>query len=197
MTSISSFNPSQMGHVSPRDRLQSELTSEISAGSINATDQAALSAAIDEIDSSLKSAGETARKSGSTRPSPDEMKSKISDLIAEQVSAGKLTSEQAEELSNIFEQTLAGGAGGPPPGGGPGGPGGPGGAGGAPGGTAKADDDSSSTSSTSSTSTDDDIMKLLTDFMKALQDKVSQNSGYSSNGQTSSVSASLIINFES
>jgi hypothetical protein len=33
--------------------------------------------------------------------------------------------------------------------------------------------------------------------MKALQDKVSQNSGYSSNGQTSSVSASLIINFES
>jgi uncharacterized membrane protein YdfJ with MMPL/SSD domain len=195
MTSISSFNPSQMGHVSPRDRLQSELTSEISAGSINATDQAALSAAIDEIDSSLKSAGETARKSGSTRPSPDEMKSKISDLIAEQVSAGKLTSEQAEELSNIFEQTLAGGAGGPPPGGGPGGPGGPGGAGGA--GETEDADDSSSTSSTSSTSTDDDIMKLLTDFMKALQDKVSQNSGYSSNGQTSSVSASLIINFES
>jgi uncharacterized membrane protein YdfJ with MMPL/SSD domain len=195
MTSISSFNPSQMGHVSPRDRLQSELTSEISAGSINATDQAALSAAIDEIDSSLKSAGETARKSGSTRPSPDEMKSKISDLIAEQVSAGKLTSEQAEELSNIFEQTLAGGAGGPPPGGGPGGPGGPGGAGGA--GETEDADDSSSTSSTSSTSTDDDIMKLLTDFMKALQEKVSQNSGYSSNGQTSSVSASLIINFES
>jgi hypothetical protein len=190
MTSISSFNPSQMGRISPRDRLQDELTSEVSAGTVNAADQAALSAAIDEIDSSLKSAGEAARKSGSARPSPDEMKSKISDLIDEQVSAGKLTSEQAEELSNIFEQTVAGGPGGPPPGGGPGGPGGPRGA---SGGAGESDD----SSSTSSTSTEDDIMKLLTDFMKALQEKVSKNSGYSSNGQSTSVSASLVINFES
>ena len=64
--------------------------------------------------------------SGTQPPSPGDMQSKIDSLIAGEVSNGKLTSAQADELKNVFAKAFKGGphgAGGPPAGG-PGGAGG-------------------------------------------------------------------------
>src|SRR5207247_10697018 len=104
---------------------QNELTKEVSAGSISTGDQDALSSALDSIDSSLQSQRDADRASG-TRPSPGDLKSKVDDLIAAQVSDGKLTSDQASELKTVFQNACQNGPGGPGGAGGPGGPGGPG-----------------------------------------------------------------------
>jgi hypothetical protein len=99
MSSVSLIGNSFQACSSPRELLQKELASEVAAGTISSTDQTALSSALDDIDSSLKS--ERSSGAGQSRPpSPDEMKSKIDDLIAGEVSDGKLTSDQAEELKN-------------------------------------------------------------------------------------------------
>jgi hypothetical protein len=82
-----------------------------------------LSAALTDIDFAMQASRASDQASG-TRPSPDQLKSKIDDLIAGEVSSGKLTSDQAAELQGIFKAAFAngpGGAGGRPPGG-PGGP---------------------------------------------------------------------------
>jgi hypothetical protein len=136
-----------------------------------------------------------------TRPSPDEMKSKIDDLINSQVSSGKLTSDQATELQGIFKAAFANGPGGA---GGGGSPGGPGGAGGPPpGGPPPSDGASSSDDSSSSTSTSsiDDILKQ---FLETLQESLSSSSSksYSASGSsgTSGSSASfsaLLIDYQS
>src|SRR5262245_61195309 len=118
MTSISSAGLASHAFTSPRESLQNELLSEVSSGTISADDQDALSAALDDIDSTLRS---QRPEPGSARPSPDEMKSKIDDLIAGEVQNGKLTSDQAEELKNVFAKAFSHGGG---PQGGPGGPGG-------------------------------------------------------------------------
>jgi hypothetical protein len=162
--------------------LQNELQSEVSSGAVSANDQDALSAALDDIDSTLRS---QRPQPGSARPSPDEMKSKIDDLIAGEVQNGKLTSDQAEELKNVFAKAFShgpGGAGGPH--GGPGGPGGPG----APGGTGDA-----SASSESS----DQLNQILSDFLKSIQQSLSKSSTYDASGDTGSVSISaLVMNYQ-
>src|SRR5262249_35431266 len=122
MTSISAAS-SQPAYQSPLERLQNELQSEVSAGTIGSNDQDALSSALDDIDQALQSQRQSDQASG-TRPSRSEMKSKIDDLIAQEVQNGKLTSDQADELKNVFAKTFQHGPGGA------GGPGGPGGAGG-------------------------------------------------------------------
>jgi hypothetical protein len=172
---------------SPRDRLLSELQSQISSGEISATNETALTTALDSIDSTLRSEGAAARESGSRPPSPTDMSDKISSLIDEQVAAGKLTSEQAEELKGVFEQAMQGGpvgAGGPPPGGPP--PGGP-----PPSGGEEEVDASSSTSS------DSEVAQLLADFLKLVQDSQSRTSNYGSDGEKGGMlsSASLVLNF--
>jgi hypothetical protein len=88
--------------------LQNELQSEVSSGAVSANDQDALSAALDDINSTLRS---QRPQPGSARPSPDEMKSKIDDLIAGEVQNGKLTSDQAEELKNVFAKAFSHGPG--------------------------------------------------------------------------------------
>jgi len=162
--------------------LQNELQSEVSSGAVSANDQDALSAALNDIDSTLRS---QRPQPGSARPSPDEMKSKIDDLIAGEVQNGKLTSDQAEELKNVFAKAFShgpGGAGGPH--GGPGGPGGPG----APGGTGDA-----SASSDSS----DQLNQILSDFLKSIQQSLSKSSTYDASGDTGSVSISaLVMNYQ-
>lgn len=196
MTAISTVSSNQYAFTSPRDLLQNELTKEISAGTISTGDQDALSSALDSIDSSLQSQRDTDRASG-TRPSPDDMKSKIDDLIASQVSDGKLTSDQATELKTVFQNAFAngpGGGGGPGGAGGPGGPGGPGGAG-APGGSDAATTDGSS--DTASASSDTDLQKLLADFLSYLQNSKSQTSSYTGSGQTQSAGASLLFDYQS
>jgi hypothetical protein len=198
-------------YTSPLTRLQNELASEVSAGTISTGDQSALSSALNDIDSALKS-------QASSGTAPGDVKSKIDDLIAGEVENGKLTSDQAAELKNVFASTFqnapqgAGGAGGPPPGGGgppPGG--GAGGAGGSsgststdpadlnkdgvvtdaeraeygsthPGAASSSSDSGSSSSSTDSSTDSSDPSKLLADFLKSLQESLGSSSGYSANG---------------
>jgi hypothetical protein len=106
-------------------------------------------------------------------------------LIAGEVQNGKLTSDQAEELKNVFAKAFShgpGGAGGPH--GGPGSPGGPG----APGGTGDA-----SASSDSS----DQLNQILSDFLKSIQQSLSKSSTYDASGDTGSVSISaLVMNYQ-
>jgi hypothetical protein len=198
MTSISAA--SAQSYQSPLQKLQNELLSEVRSGVINSSGKDALSAALTDIDSAMQSNRASDQASG-TRPSPDEMKSKIDDLIAGEVSSGKLTSDQATELQGIFKAAFANGPGGA---GGGGGPGGPGGAGGPPpGGPPPSDGASSSDDSSSSTSTSsiDDILKQ---FLESLQESLSSSSSksYSASGSSSTSGSSasfsaLLIDYQS
>lgn len=168
---------------SPRDMLQNTLASQVASGAVSSTDESALSAALDTIDQAMtadrgSSAGRTAR------PSPEDAKKKISDLISQQVEAGTLTEDQAKELQDIFDKTFSGGpqghhgphgAGGPPPGPPPGEEGG--------------SDDSSGTTTFSITTNDSAVSTALQDFLKQLQEKLGSgygNSGAATSGSTSS-----------
>jgi len=191
MTSISaaSINTYQ----SPLQKLQDELQSEVNSGAISSSDKDALSAALTDIDSAMQ-ASRAGDQAGGTRPAPGELKSKIDDRIAGEVSSGKLTSDQATELQGIFKSAFAhgpggshgaGGAGGPPPGGGPGGP--------------PPSDETSSSDDTSSTSVDD----ILKQFLESLQEQMSASSsnsysatGTASGGKSVSFSA-LLIDYQS
>jgi len=199
MTSISStsFQPQ-----SPLTMLQNELTSEVSNGTISSSDQSALSSALTDINSALQS------DTSSSPPSPSDMKTKIDGLIAQEVQNGKLTSDQATELQNLFSNAFQsgpggpGGAGGPPPGG----PGGPGGASDSQSASSSSDGDSSSSSSSSSSadsssssdsSSGSSAINLLQDFLKLLRDSTTITANYGANGQTTSVSSASIVNYQS
>jgi len=192
MTSISAASTNT--YQSPLQKLQDELLSEVNSGAISSSDKDALSSALTDIDSAMQASRASDQASG-TRPSPDQLKSKIDDLIAGEVSSGKLTSDQATELQGVFKAAFANGPGGA------GGPGGPGGAGGPPpGGPPPSGDASSSddTSSSSSTSIDD----ILKQFLQSLQESLSASSStsYGASGATSSSSASfsaLLIDYQS
>ena len=199
MTSISAA--SAQSYQSPLQKLQNELLSEVNSGVIGSADKDALSSALTDIDSAMQSSRASDQASG-TRPSPEDMKSKIDDLINGEVSSGKLTSDQATELQGIFKAAFANGPGGAGPGG-PGGPGGSGGAGGprpgGHGGQPPSDGASSSDDSSSSTTSVDDILKQ---FLESLQEQLSASStSYSATGgsSTSSTSASfsaLLIDYQ-
>jgi hypothetical protein len=183
MTSISAASINT--HQSPLQMLQNELLSEVKSGAISSADQDALSAALTDIDSAMQASRASDQASG-TRPSPDDLKSKIDDLIAGQVSSGKLTSDQATELQGIFKAAFAngpGGAGGPPPGG--------------PGGPPPSDDASSSdaTSSTSSTSVED----ILKQFLELLKESQPSSTSYGSTGSASTTASfsALLIDYQS
>lgn len=207
MTSISSTSFSPRQFTSPRDLLQNELQAEVASGAVKSSDVDALSSALDDIDSTLKSAGQASRSSGSSPPSPSDMNSKIQDLISAQVDAGKLTSDQADELTNVFANALqqggpggpGGGPGGPGgghggPGGGHGGPGGPGGPGGA--GCSGHENAATSTSDSATTSSSSDLSSLLADFLKTLQQTLSKDTSYGANGATSLSMSSLVVNYQ-
>jgi len=174
MTSISATSTSAY---SPLDLLKSELSKEVSAGKISSTDQSALSSALDDIDSALKSQGSSS--SSSTPPSPDAMQSKIDDLIQNEVSSGKLTSDQASELKNVFANTFSSGAGAPPP-------------------DASSDSSSSTDSTSSSSSSSTSTADLMKELIALLQNATSQSTSYSSSGSTSSSSSSssLLVDYK-
>jgi hypothetical protein len=196
MTSISAA--SAQSYQSPLQKLQDELLSEVSSGVISSSDKDALSSALTDIDSAMQSSRASDQASG-TRPSPEDMKSKIDDLINGEVSSGKLTSDQATELQNVFKAAFANGPGGAGPGG-PGGPGGPppGGHGGPP----PSNSASSSDDSSSSTNSVDDILKQ---FLQSLQEQLSASvsTSYSATGSSSTSSSSsasfsaLLIDYQS
>ena len=114
MTSISAA--SAQTYQSPLQKLQDELLSEVKSGAIKSSDQDALASALTDIDSAMQASRASDQASG-TRPSPDDLKSKIDDLIAGEVSSGKLTSDQATELQGVFKAAFANGPGGAGPGG--------------------------------------------------------------------------------
>lgn len=117
MTSISSVSY-PMVRQSPMDRLESTLQSQVDAGTISSDDETVLSSALETIDSTLGS--NTSAAASGTPPSPDEMQSRINDLIQGLVDDGSLTTDQASELSDVFASTFDSGSGevdgmGPPP----------------------------------------------------------------------------------
>jgi len=190
MTSISSAGLAPSAFTSPRDLLQNELQSEVSSGAISANDQSALSSALDDIDSTLRG---QRPESGSTRPSPSDMKSKINDLIANEVQNGKLTSDQADELKNVFAKAFSHGGDGA---GGPSGSGGPTGSGGQ-GGQGESCAAGGSGNASASSGSADQLSQLLSDFLKSVQQSLSQSSTYDSSGDTGSVSiAALVVNYQ-
>ncbi|WP_019906582.1 hypothetical protein [Methylobacterium sp. 77] len=159
------------------------IASEVSTGSISATDGTALSSALDSIDSSLKSGSSSSSGSTSTRLDPSQIQDKIGGLIDDQVSSGSLTSDQAETLKSLFEANAPG----------KGGTSGPGGPGGPPPGPPPSGDDGTSTSS-SSTDSSTSVSDLLDSFMKSLQASQTSASGYAASGTTaSSASASALL----
>ena len=109
MTSISAA--SAQTYQSPLQKLQDELLSEVKSGAIKSSDQDALASALTDIDSAMQASRASDQASG-TRPSPADLKSKIDDLIAGEVSSGKLTSDQATELQGVFKAAFANGPGG-------------------------------------------------------------------------------------
>lgn len=191
MTSISAASASN--HQSPLQKLQQELQSEVSDGTISSSDQSALTTALQDIDTALQQS-RSSDQSGGTRPSKDGLKSKIDDLISTEVSNGTLTSDQADELKAVFQSAFSKG------------PGGPAGAGGPPPGPPPSDDGSSDSASStgqtaSSSSTDSGTAKILEQFLQALQQSQSSSSSYGANGTTSSSSSSdfsaLLIDYTS
>jgi hypothetical protein len=106
MTSISATSASWQQQYSPSQLLQNQLQQDVTSGQISATDQTALASALDSIQTSLQSGGSTAQSASSQPPSPDQLQSKISGLIDAQVSNGTLTSSQATELKDVFQQTF-------------------------------------------------------------------------------------------
>ena len=206
MTSIAATGAA--GYLSPRDRLQNELLSQVSSGSISSSDQSALSSALDDIDQSLKS-DRSSNSQASGPPSPDQIKSKITDLINGEVQNGKLTSDQATELQNVFSNAFA--KGGPGGAGGPGGPGGPGGAGGhhghhggGPGGASSSDSSSAAdallaainSNSSGGTSSTDGTDSLIQTFLQSLKDSQQQGAGYTASGDAGSSAASNALVFD-
>jgi hypothetical protein len=193
MTSISAASAGT--YQSPLQKLQDELQSEVTSGAISTSDQDALSSALSDIDSSLQSSRASDQTNG-TRPSPGDLKSKIDDLIAGEVSSGKLTSEQATELQGVFKAAFAngpggadgahhghhGGHGGPPPA-----------------------DSSSSTDGSGNSSGTGSVSDLLQQFLQSLQDSLSASSSksYSATGTPGTSSdggssfSALLIDYQS
>ena len=178
ISSISSANTYQ----SPLQKLEAELQAEVSNGTISSSDQSALSSALTDIDSAIK-ASQSSDASGGTKLSPSDMQSKINDLIANEVSSGKLTSTQASELKGVFQATFARGPAGPPQGD----------ATSSSSATTDASSLASSTSSSSDTSSTDssnNLAELLQQFLQALQSSLSSSSSGSYDASGTSAASS-------
>ncbi len=110
MTSISS---SGFGVApSPFGRVQNALKRDVDAGTISATDGTALASAISDIGSQLQAGATTppaaTGASSTTSPAaPTSMKDRVDSAIDNEMSSGKLTSDQATELKQVFAQAHA------------------------------------------------------------------------------------------
>jgi hypothetical protein len=185
VTSIASASSYQIQ--SPRDFLQNQLLSAIASGAVNASDKTALSTALDDIDTALKDDG--SRKAGP--PSPDQMKSKLDELISSEVKAGKLTDDQAGELRDIFTKVLsADGQSGPSGAQGPGES--PSHAGGPAKGCSGAGNSVSEESANDSGSSASDVLQ---NFLKLIQEAQS-TTGYSASGDTQKAVSALLLNYQ-
>jgi hypothetical protein len=192
MTSISAASSSTL---SPLQKLQDQLQAEVNSGAISSSDQSALSSALTDITSTLQN-GAAGDQAGGTSAPPGDLKSKIDGLISNEVSSGKLSSDQAAELQGVFKAAFADGGGAA------------GGAGqahhghhGGHGGASSADS-SQATDSTSSASPAD----VLQQFLQSLQNSQSASSSSPSYGATGAAdpansagtsSTALLIDYQS
>lgn len=206
MTSVSSSNAAQAYRPPPppagRERIGDRIQQGVSSGSISATDATALTSALDSIDAGLSpevsGSAAPSRASSSTsarpsRPDPVAMKEKIDGLIADQVSAGSLTSAQADTLKSLFS-----GSGDDVQGvDGPKGAGGPKRAGGPPPAEAASSDDGPSGGALSEDA-NASASRLISDFLSQLQSRVSGSTGYGAAGTSSPnrTAASLVMDFD-
>jgi hypothetical protein len=124
------------------------------------------------------------------------VRSKIDDLITNEVSSGKLTSDQAAELQTVFSNTFAsGGPGGPDAAGAPGGVSGGYKTGGHHHGGHGGAEASSSADSSSST---DKASDLLQQFLRSLKDSQSPSTSYDASGDSSTGTISaLLVDYQS
>jgi hypothetical protein len=195
MTSISATSSST--YQSPLQKLQDELQAELNSGAIGTSDQDALSSALTDIDSSLKSS-RASDSAGGAKPSPGDLKSKIDNLIAGEVSSGKLTSDQATELQGVFKAAFANGSDGAAS------AGGVGGAHHGHHGSPPPTDSSSSSGTTTGSSGTSSANDILQQFLQSLQDSLSAasstsygatgSSGTDSNSATSF--SALLIDYQ-
>ncbi|MEA2795122.1 MAG: hypothetical protein QOI87_2502 [Bradyrhizobium sp.] len=192
MTSISATSSSS--YLSPLQKLQDELQSEVNSGVIGSSDQSGLSSALTDINASLHSSQAGDSASG-TNSSPGDLKSRIDNLIAGEVSSGKLTSDQATELQGVFKAAFANGADGAA---------GPSGAGAAPHGHHRGHGGPPPTDSSSSTSSTSSVIDILQQFLQSLQNSRSSSSstpysaaGTSDAGANSTTSSqALLIDYQ-
>src|SRR5207253_6830953 len=166
-------------------KLQAELQSEVNSGAISSSDQTALSSALSDIDTSLQQSRAGDQSSG-TKAAPGDLKAKIDDLIAGEVSSGKLTSDQATELQGVFKAAFANG---------------PGGAHGHHGGPPPTD--ASASSSTDGSSFDgSSVEDILQQFLQSLQSSLASASSasYGATGNASGASgasfSALLIDYK-
>ena len=103
MSSISATSGSN--YLTPQQLVQAELQQEVNSDAISSSDQSALSSALNDISSSLQ---DGSGSSGAGSSSPGDLKSKIDSLIANEVSSGKLTQQQATELQGVFQNAFVG-----------------------------------------------------------------------------------------
>ena len=201
MSSISSTTTGPLAaqrwssQVSPQARMADTISSELSAGSLSSSDATALTSALSSIDSSLSVDRTKASGGTQSKLDPSAVKDRIDSLIADQVSSGSLTDDQATELKNLFashgQSAQAAdataqdggllGAGGSPPAPPPG----P-----LPSDAAAGDGASSSTG----TSSPDD---LLASFLQQVQGSQSASTGYGANGtNTRTNTTALLFDFQ-
>lgn len=76
---------------------------------ISSADEVALSSALDDIGRSLNAAGTDGQPNNAGALSPNHLRSKISDLISDEVKNGKLTDDQATSLQSMFDDAFEGG----------------------------------------------------------------------------------------
>lgn len=198
MTSISS-GTSLAAMLSPGDRMKQQLASAVSSGKVKAADQTALASALQDIDTAMKAGGGSSATGTSSTTGRRHAggKEKIDGVIDQEVTDGKLTSDQATELKKLFADAApkmhgAHGAGGPPP---------------LPSTDTASDDSdtslidslsaasaSSSSSATGSTASTSDPVTTLVDFLKTLRTANADKTVYGSNGtSTTNTLQSMLV----
>jgi hypothetical protein len=161
--------------------IQSLLQKQVTAGTIPSGDQSALSSAISDIGNAIQSGGSSTAS----------IKDQVSGAIDNEVSSGKLTTDQASELKGLFAKAHAGHAhhahGG----------------GGASALDSLFSDDSTDPTdptSTAASSTDplssvaSSALDGLTSFVSSLRSAVSSNSLYGAAGSTAGRLGSMLVN---
>jgi hypothetical protein len=177
MSSISALSNSATSttYQTPLQKLEAELQTEVNNGTVSSSDESALSSALQDIDLAVQASRSSDQTSG-TKPSRSDIHSKIDDLIQNEVSSGKLTSDQATELKGVFQAAFAQGPGGPPP---P--PPSDGSTSFSSTGASSSSSSSTTTSSSDKSSTDSssDVADLLQQFLQVLQSSLSSSSSSS------------------